>query len=58
MWSVVGGTETWIAAFKGALERAVQHGGADVEEGLHGCPVAQHTAKDEDPRFVQRDIGR
>src|SRR3954465_165003 len=39
---IVGGAEAWITMAKGILERAVQHRGTHVEEGLHGRPVPAH----------------
>jgi hypothetical protein len=39
---IVGGSEARIAMAEGGLEIVVQHGGAYVEEGLHGRPVPAH----------------
>jgi hypothetical protein len=39
---IVRGPESGMAPPEGVLERAVQHGRADVEEGLHGRPVPAH----------------
>jgi len=36
---IVGGPEARIATAEGVLERVVQHGRAQVEEGLHSGPV-------------------
>src|SRR4051812_10550719 len=40
--SVIDGAETAITPAEGVLEPAVQHGGANVEEGLHRHPVPAH----------------
>jgi hypothetical protein len=39
---IVSGPEARIASPEGILKRAVQHGRADVKEGLHGRPVPAH----------------
>src|SRR3954471_20855655 len=39
---IVGGPEARIAMAEGVLERAVQHGRAHVQEGLHGRPAPAH----------------
>src|ERR1700750_476294 len=39
---VIGRAEAAITPAEGVLERAVQHGGADVEERLHRRPVPAH----------------
>ncbi len=39
---IVAGAEAWIAIAEGILERLVQHGGTNIEKGLHGRPVSAH----------------